>query len=337
MSRSKESFGFTGPRQRWSSTSQRRPCPVCGGHSWCSVRADGALVACRRNSGGRQREDRNGETFWLHRGDGAPIAERELPPEYTANRASLDACDAAYRALLAQLSLTQAHREALMRRGLDAAAIARGGYRSLAGSGRTALGRSVAAITSLEGVPGFHVAGTSWVVGGASGLLVPLRNLAGQIVALKVRRDDANAEPRYLYLSSTRHGGPSAVHALHVPVGIEPRSCALLRITEGELKADVATHLSGVPTLSVPGVGSWRLAIEAAKALEPQLIQIAFDTDWREKPAVARAARSLLDGLRSAGFAAEVLDWNPRFKGIDDLYAARMSAGLQLESHGRAA
>lgn len=329
MSRSKESFGFSGPRQRWSSCTQRRRCPICGGSSWCSVRADGALVACRRNSTGRQREDRNGETFWLHRGDGAPIEECELPPEYTAHRASIETIDAAYRALLAQLSLTQAHREALGRRGLDAAAIARGGYRSLAGSGRTALGRSVAAITTLEGVPGFHVAGSSWVVGGASGLLVPLRNLAGQIVALKVRRDDANAEPRYLYLSSTRHGGPSAVHALHVPVGVEPRSCALLRITEGELKADVATHLSGVPTLSVPGVGSWRLAIEAAKALEPQLVQIAFDTDWREKPPVARAALSLLDGMRAAGVTAELLDWNPRFKGIDDLYAARMSARSQ--------
>lgn len=335
MSRSKDAFA--GPKQRWRSCSQRYRCPVCGGASWCSVRADGALIACRRNSTGRQREDRNGETFWLHRGDGAPIEECELPPEYTAHRASIETIDAAYRALLAQLSLTQAHREALMRRGLDTAAIARGGYRSLAGSGRTALGRSVAAIATLEGVPGFHVAGSSWVVGGASGLLVPLRNLAAQIVALKVRRDDANAEPRYLYLSSTRHGGPSAVHALHVPVGVEPRSCALLRITEGELKADVATHLSGVPTLSVPGVGSWRLAIEAAKTLEPQLVQIAFDMDWKTKPPVARAARALLDGLRGAGFAAEMLDWKPCFKGIDDLYAARMSAGFRPESQERAA
>lgn len=336
MSRSKEAFA-TGPKQRWRSCSQRYRCPICGGSSWCSVRADGALIACRRNSAGRQREDRNGETFWLHRGDGAPIEECELPPEYTAHRASIETIDAAYRALLAQLSLTQAHREALERRGLDTAAIARGGYRSLAGSGRTALGRSVAAITTLEGVPGFHVAGNSWVVGGASGLLVPLRNLSGQIVALKVRRDDANADPRYLYLSSTRRGGPSAVHALHVPVGVESRSCALLRITEGELKADVATHLSGVPTLSVPGVGSWRLAIDAAKTLEPQLVQVAFDMDWKTKPPVARAARALLDGLRGAGFAAEMIDWNPRFKGIDDLYAARMSAGFRPESQERAA
>lgn len=326
MSRSKEAFA-TGPKQRWRSCSQRYRCPICGGSSWCSVRADGALIACRRNSAGRQREDRNGETFWLHRGDGAPIEECELPPEYTAHRASIETIDAAYRALLAQLSLTQAHREALERRGLDTAAIARGGYRSLAGSGRTALGRSVAAITTLEGVPGFHVAGNSWVVGGASGLLVPLRNLSGQIVALKVRRDDANAEPRYLYLSSTRHGGPSAVHALHVPVGISA-PVQLLRITEGELKADVATELGGVPCVSVPGVGSWRLALDAVRALRPARVQIAFDADWKTKRPVARAAEALVAELRASNIAATLLKWDPGLgKGIDDVLASQARTG----------
>lgn len=321
MSRSKDAFA-TGPRQRWASCSQRRPCPVCGGHSWCSVRADGVLVACRRNNGGQQREDRNGETFWLHRGDGQALVERELPPEYTANRASFEALDAAYRALLAQLTLTQAHRSALETRGLDAAAIARGGYRSLPAGERTALGRALAQHVELQGVPGMHTAGASWVVGGASGLLVPLRNLQGQIVALKIRRDDPKAEPRYLYLSSTRRGGPSAVHALHVPVGDTLPNPTLLRITEGELKADVATHLSGISTLSVPGVGSWRMALEAVRVLRPARVEVAFDADWHEKRAVASAAEQLLRALVQEGFAAKLLRWDPRLgKGIDDALA----------------
>lgn len=328
MSRSKESFGFSGPRQRWSSCTQRRRCPICGGSSWCSVRADGALVACRRHSGGQQREDKHGETFWLHRGDGQPLTERELPPECTANRASLDVLDETYRALLAMLSLVENHREGLRRRGLDDAAIARGGYRTLAGGGRTALGRALSERTVVEGVPGLYVARTSWVLGGASGLLVPLRDLQGRIVALKIRRDDPNADPRYLYLSSTRHGGPSAVHALHVPVDAAQRAPALLRITEGELKADVATHLSGISTLSVPGVGSWRMALEAVRVLRPARVEIAFDADWREKRAVASAAEQLLCALLREGYTNKTacsLKWPPHLgKGIDDALAAQL-------------
>ena len=324
MSRSKESFGFTGPRQRWSSCSQRRRCPICGGSSWCSVRADGALVACRRDGHGQQREDKHGETFWLHRGDGQPLTERELPPECTANRASVDTLDETYRALLAMLPLVENHRDALRRRGLDDAAIARGGYRTLSGGGRTALGRALSERAVVEGVPGLYVAGTSWVVGGASGLLVPLRDLQGRIVALKIRRDDPNADPRYLYLSSTRHGGPSAVHALHVPVGIAA-PVQLLRITEGELKADVATELGGVPCVSVPGVGSWRLALEAARALRAQRVQVAFDSDWRTKPPVARAAQALVEALAQSSIAATLLRWDERLgKGLDDFFAAKL-------------
>lgn len=318
MSRSNETFGPTGQKQRWCTCTPRRRCPVCNGDSWCSIRADGVLVACRRNSYGQQREDRNGESFWLHCFDGRALSEHELPPECTKDRACLDSIDEAYRALLAQLSLTQEHRASLERRGLDRTAITRGMYRTLPAGERHAIGRRVSEHVSLEGVPGFFVHKNAWIVGGAPGLLVPLRDLEGRIVALKIRRDDPGEGPRYLYFSSTRHGGPSAVHALHVPVSV-PAEAPVLRITEGELKADVATHLSGVPTLSVPGVGSWRLALEAAKQRKAERVQVAFDADWRTNANVCRATIALGLALKAAGYIASQLVWDPNEgKGIDD-------------------
>ena len=46
-------------------TSKRRPCPICGKPSWCSVREDGVLVICRRQSQGAVKEIRSGDG-WVH-------------------------------------------------------------------------------------------------------------------------------------------------------------------------------------------------------------------------------------------------------------------------------
>ena len=40
-----------------------------------------------------------------------------------------------------------------------------------------------------------------------------------------------------------------------------------MRITEGELKADIAYVASGVPTISFPGVDSWRVVVPVLREL----------------------------------------------------------------------
>lgn len=96
-----------------------------------------------------------------------------------------------------------------------------------------------------------------------------------------------------------------------------------LIVTEGELKADVATALSGCAVVSIPGVGSWAKAVDVAKAWEPSKVAVALDMDAMTKPPVAQAARSLVDALRGEGFEVELWRWDPRFKGLDDMLAAR--------------
>jgi DNA primase len=169
-----------------------------------------------------------------------------------------------YQALLAQLPLSQAHREQLRGRGLPDDRIDRGGYGTMPRDGRTCARVAAqlaehfgGALLTVPGIIGRERDGRRWLtLAGGAGLLVPCRDLAGRIVALKVRRDDPGGRRCYLYLSSRPDGaGPGA--PVHVPLGITAPA-AVVRVTEGELKADVSYLLSEIPTISAPGASSWR-------------------------------------------------------------------------------
>src|SRR5262249_27324221 len=161
-------------------------------------------------------------------------------PGPQTTRAGDDLLHRAYSALLSPLVLSPAHREALRPRALNDVEIDRRGYRTLPVQGRARLARDLRAQLgdALLSVPGFGVrpgeGGRPYVtVAGAAGLLVPVRDAAGRIVALLVRRDgDGDGRGKYLYLSSTKHGGPGPGAPPHVPLGITA-PCETARLTEG--------------------------------------------------------------------------------------------------------
>lgn len=236
---------------------------------------------------------------------------------------------------LGLLDLSGAHRDQLLGRGLTAEQIRAGQYRTLTLDGRARLAARVVELAGdVAGVPGFYAkrdGDREWLsLAGSPGLLIPARDLEGRIVSLKVRRDDPGDGPRYLYVSSAKHGGASAENAVHVPrIGARGGE---IRITEGELKADSATALSGVLTVSVPGVGAWRSALPIVAALKPARVRVAFDADWREKPAVARAALDLSNALRRAGHRVALETWSSGEKGIDDHLRARRAGRARRTS-----
>ena len=101
---------------------------------------------------------------------------------------------------------------------------------------------------------------------------------------------------------------------MHVPAvseelaGDELPAHLLVRITEGELKAHVATQLSGVLTLSVAGVSAWRSAMPVLRALEPSRVLLAFDRDAATNPHVARALEATAEALAAEGWQVEILN-----------------------------
>jgi hypothetical protein len=103
-----------------------------------------------------------------------------------------------------------------------------------------------------------------------------------------------------------------------------------MRITEGELKADVATALSGVLTIAVPGVSMWRQALPVLQALQAQRVLLSFDSDWYQNQYVARALAQAAQALVEAGYIVGVETWEPSYgKGVDDVLADGHTPTLQ--------
>ena len=329
---------WNGRNGDWHEVTRSEPCPICDKHQWCSFSADGEVARCKRMAtspqygNGQQRTDDTGEPYYFYRlvesnGTGPRVVIHK-PAEPT--RADADTLNEVYAALLSFLTLTAPHRENLEARGLPAEQIERRQYRTLPISGRA---RIAAALHAKYGdklltVPGFKMAagktsGEYLTIGGAAGILIPVRDQAGRIVALKSRRDDAEpGRNKYSYISSKQHGGPGPGSPVHMPLGIVG-PVELARVTEGNLKGDIATALSGLPTIALPSCQTHKGLSPILQALGVKTVRVALDADFRTNPHVATGLQQIHKQLTAAGFLVELETWDAAAgKGIDDVLAA---------------
>jgi ParB-like chromosome segregation protein Spo0J len=140
----------------------------------------------------------------------------QLPPP--ALRPVVDAAlaDRANRALLARLTLSDAHRAALYGRGLSDEQIARHGYIT-APVGEAARETFAAAVEREVGqalagaVPAFvrQKNGRLTLALDDAELLIPVRDVAGRTVGIRRRRDDPSDGRKYLWSSWGHHPGGS--------------------------------------------------------------------------------------------------------------------------------
>src|SRR5262245_32126379 len=148
---------------QWVRVSQGSPCPVCKSADWCSVSADGTVAKCMRTADGsfKSRQDKNGARYVLHRLAGSPRTHAPTPPRGgpEPQRADADTLDEVYSAFLSRLTLSEAHRENLLGRGLPDQAVEHNGYRTLPVQGRARIARELRDRFGdrLLRVPGFVV------------------------------------------------------------------------------------------------------------------------------------------------------------------------------------
>lgn len=222
------------------------------------------------------------------------VKERPSPPRIL--RADDDTVGKTYAALLAfePFALTEQHRENLKRRGFSDETIDRNEYRSLGQSydwlseypdsrslyrrlrptikenkklrhkreeeivAGLALAQHLLKLgCTLTGIPGFYKIGDYWSFNITPGMLVPTRNMNGQVVALQVRRDKPedwetkNKDRKFLrYMTVSSKGLPDGVtegiSRAHFPLANPPLSKDVhVCVTEGPLKADAASELLG--------------------------------------------------------------------------------------------
>jgi Domain of unknown function (DUF927) len=320
-------------------------CPVCHKRGWCSFADNGRglLVMCMRPEAvhhpGFQftRPNTSGTDCHFVAVDGS----FEYRPSTNGNGkhgpevADPETRDAVYSALLTVLSLSRGHNKDLLKRGLSGPEIAAGRYRTLPDAKRAECAAEVRGRLGLTDeellkVPGFYLNDLGLIaIGGKAGLLIPVMDARGRVGGCRIRPDspvmvDGKVVGKYVWLSSKSEGGPGAVCSAHVPPGIDAgQQHGYVRLTEGEIKAHLATCKGALPTISIPGVGQWRFALPILKSLGAAIVKLAVDDDYATNPAVAGALCRAARGLVASNYDIEVEYWGDELgKGIDDVLIA---------------
>lgn len=305
---------------------RNHPCRICGKRDWCRYTEDGAAHCYRVDNGlGKLKQDSAGYDYWLYGGRVSTGPSPEIPSRPEVPCADVETRDLVYRAWLEEFHLEARHREALEERGLQAPQIRTAGYRSMPLQGRSKVAKSLLERHGPETcalIPGLYQHEDGYpTLAGSPGILIPLRDELQRIVALSIRADDPGDGPKYLYVSSRSHNGPGPGSVVHVPLFNGDTS--RVRLTEGALKSDVSTALSGLLSLGLSGVSGWRAALDVLKRLQAQTVVLAFDADAVRNYNVARGLSNTAQALAGEGFAVEMELWDEADgKGIDDLLRA---------------
>lgn len=321
--------GYLDPK--WLRVNRHNPCPVCGKPDWCMISPDGRSAICARI----ESPHKAGNAGWLHQLDKAlPVSLP--PPVSTIVKASADALNSAYTTFLSLLTLSVAHRENLRSRGLSDLDINCLGYKSMPLENR---GQIVARLISMgynmAGIPGFYYDG-KWRLAGPAGILIPVRDVTRRILGFQVRLDRA-VKGKYRWISSVNYkGGCSPGAPVHVAYPSQYYTAGQddrIWITEGALKADIASINLLNMVLAVAGVGNYISVIPIIQSIYPDparaRVILAYDMDKEKNHYVNSYLNELTERLLRLGFYTFHADWDPKKKGIDDLLCQK---NLSLKS-----
>ena len=244
--------------------------------------------------------------------------------------ASVEVRNNTYSNLLSLLKLCPTHRAALLERGATPEEIEWLGYRT---TPTTRYKRIIAELIErgcvLEGVPGFYCQRETgqWVLDfRGSGIMMPDRNIAGQIEAIQIRLDRVYRQKFYNFTSVEQYYGTQAKccpHCIGVHEGIQS-----VCLTEGIMKADLAycfaqgsAYASGFVGLTgANNRGQFDRALKELWDIGIRQIKIMLDSDYLVNEAVNAGRDYYIKAGSAAGFDVVPITWSSKHKGIDDLY-----------------
>lgn len=239
-----------------------------------------------------------------------------------ANAISLEARDRHYRAILAELQLTERDRAALRARGLSDTEIDRHGYKSVSKFQR--LSGSYPA-----GLPGIGRSGNT-LNNFNAGYLCPVVNLDGLIIGMQVRRRGSGDGARYVWLSNAERCPVGTAEGL--PLSLFQTESPILGFAEGTgPKPHIASLRLGINVIGAAG-GNWvgsAEQIEAAIArLQPEQFVLYPDAGALRTDSVMLRYTKLNELLKELGHTLQVAWWGQQDKtsgDIDELSAEQLA------------
>jgi hypothetical protein len=208
----------------------------------------------------------------------------------------------------------------MVKRGLDDRRVRQFMYRSQPDSlsARYRVVDALAARHDLHGIPGFFTDDhDNWhmFVNEVGGLYVPVCDKDGCIQGLQLRLD--RDDDRFRWFSSSHFkDGTKAASWVHVVGDVGSETAC---VTEGFLKADVASVLSGGRLfVGTSGAGHFEKLADVLSDLGVRRVVDAHDMDRFTNKEVATASAKLKDLVCGLGLTYIPYTWDSRIKGIDD-------------------
>lgn len=241
-----------------------------------------------------------------------------------------------YLSMLEMLTISDRHYQNLIDRGLSDEIIRGNMYKSVPLDWRVKQ-RVVDALASrydLSDMPGFHTKDYSWrAVGNKSGILIPVCDKDNQIQGLQIRLDDPPPKivtlqdgtkiekkgERFRWFSTAGdyyENGTGISSYIHV---VGDLSSDTLHITEGPMKADIASFLSGGGLfIGLTGVQNIRYLADVVSEIHPQKIIECIDMDVRTNPNVQKCQAKIQSVCMPLCEEYTQFSWPVNQKGIDD-------------------
>ena len=241
-----------------------------------------------------------------------------------------------YLEFLKLLRLEKDHLTNLLNRGLSTEIIKGNMYKSFPTdkTERQWICDNLASRYDLTDVPGFYRSGGRWsIIGLKSGILIPICSKDNLIQGLQIRFDNPPVKRvtaadgkvtekvggRFRWLSTGGNGftdGTGITSYIHVTGDV---SSDTLYLTEGGMKADIASYLSGGRLfIGLTGVQNVRYLKEIVTSLHPKRIVECLDMDVRTNPQVQRAQSKIQAICTPLCEEYKRFFWPKEQKGIDD-------------------
>lgn len=266
----------------------------------------------------------------------------EPRPELTEPIRPLHERSQIYLEMLSLLTLEDKHYWNLLGRGMSDGIIRGNMYRSIPTNWKERR-RAVEQLSSrfdLSGIPGFYTRNLRWEMSNCrySGILIPVCDRNNRIQGLQIRLDEPPPKiitkpdgskvekkgDRFRWFSTGGmsngkkyyENGTGISSYIHV---VGDLNSDTLHITEGAMKADIASFLSdGELFLGLTGVQNTRYLADVVKQLKPKRILECIDMDVRTNPHVQRAQAKIRAICAPLCEEYRPFVWPVEQKGIDD-------------------